>query len=84
MPWARKQRVRIKRHNDIPAFLQKAGAAIKEWALLQKSAAVIGRTSDLLARAAFTKNAIALKTCIQKLRIELKNVEAVANKAMKG
>lgn len=84
MPWVKKRNSRRKRHNDVPAFLQKAGSAIKEWILLQKSAASIDQTSDILSRAAVKKDAITLKTCIQKLKIELKKVDDVANKILRG
>lgn len=82
MPWLKKHNSRRKRHNDVPAFLQKAGSTIKEWILLQKSAASINETANILAKAAIKKDAITLKICIQKLKIELKKVDDFSNKTL--
>lgn len=80
MPWARRKR----KHNDVPQFLKNIGGAVKEWLQLQKFAGSVSRNAQFLSRAAVTKDAVALKVAIEKLRIDLKNVEAIANKAIKG
>lgn len=87
MPWVKKSRSRrrsINRYNDVPQFLANIGHAIKEWAQLQGLAVSIQRNAQLLRKAALTKDSVALKVIIQKLRIDMNRVEAMADKAIHG
>lgn len=87
MPWVKKSRSHrrsINRYNDVPQFLANIGHAIKEWAQLQGLAASIQRNAQFLRKAALTKDSVALKVVIKKLRTDMNRVEAMADKAIHG